>query len=40
MLIVSLVFLNLFIAVLLEGFTESEALEDGMLTGQDYDDFR
>jgi hypothetical protein len=33
MLIVSFVFLNLFIAVLLKGFIESEALEDGMLTG-------
>jgi hypothetical protein len=33
-------FLNIFIAVILQGFSDSEALEQGMLTGTHYDDFR
>jgi voltage-dependent calcium channel L type alpha-1D len=32
-LLVAFVFLNLFVAVILEGFVESEKLEHGMLTG-------
>ena len=40
MLIVALVFLNLFVAVVLQGFAESEHIEYGRLTGQHYDEFR
>ena len=34
------IFLNLFIAVILEGYERSSAIEDGMITGSDYDMFR
>ena len=34
------IFLNLFIAVILNGYVTSVNIEDGMLTGADYDMFR
>lgn len=40
MLIVQLIFLNLFIAVILQGFEQSDNLESGMLTGADLENFR
>jgi voltage-dependent calcium channel L type alpha-1D len=39
-LIVAYVFLNLFIAVILQGFTEAEAIENGKLNGIHYEAFR
>jgi len=40
LLLVALVFLNLFIAVILQEFARSEALENGRLTGQSFENFR